>query len=91
VKKLTLSIRGDLAERAKTRARRLGSLSAVFEDFLGSFDGEHIADSLCRELGLNCDDALLAPGEVASRRPKALGGPAAEVVAELRRGRAGLL
>lgn len=91
MKKLTLSVRGDLVERARARAQWLGSLSSLFEDFLGSFDGEYIADSLCGELGLDCGDVLLAPGEVVSRRPKALGGPVAEVVRELRRGRAGLL
>lgn len=91
MKKLTLSVRSDLAERSKIRARRLGSLSALFEDFLTSFDGEDIADSLCRELSLNCNDVLLAPGEVASHRPKGLGRPTSEIVAELRRGRASRL
>ncbi len=64
---------GDAAERA----RRLGSAA---EDF------PWILDALCGDLGLECD-AFLPPGEVAARRPKALGRPASELVAELRRGR----
>ena len=77
---------GDVVERAKSKARRLGSLSAVVEDFLWTLDGEGLVDVLCRDLSLECD-AFLSPGEVAARRPKALGRPAFELVAELRRGR----
>ena len=91
VKKLTLSIREDLAERAKARTRRLGSLSRVVEDFLESIDGEGLADALCRELGLDCAEPLTTPGEIAARRPRALGPPAATLVAEMRRERAGRL
>ena len=53
---------------------------SVEEDFLWTLD------VLCGDLGLECG-ALLPPGEVAARRPKALGRPASELVAELRRGR----
>jgi len=52
----------------------------VEEDFLWTLD------VLCGDLGLECD-AFLPPGEAAARRPKALGRPASELVAELRRGR----
>lgn len=86
MKKVTLSMSGDVVERAKSKARRLGSLSAVVEDFLWTLDGEGLVDVLCRDLSLECD-AFLSPGEVAARRPKALGRPAFELVAELRRGR----
>ncbi len=73
-------------ERVESRAWRLGSLSAVVEDFLWTLDGEGLVDVLCKDLGLECD-AFQPPGEVAARRPKALGRPASELVAELRRGR----
>ncbi len=86
MKKVILSISGDVAERAESKARRLGSLSAVVEDFLWTLDGEGPVDVLCGDLGLECD-AFLPPGEVAARRLKALGRPASELVAELRRGR----
>ena len=76
---------GEVVERAKSKARRLGSLSAVVEDFLWTLDGEGLVDVLCGDLGLECD-AFLPPGEVTARRPKALGQPASELVAELRRG-----
>lgn len=88
MKKLTLSVNGDLAKRAKMRARPFGSLSMLVGDFLGSLDGEELATSLCRELRLYCDEPLLTPGEVVSRRPKAVGRPTSELVAELRRTRA---
>ncbi len=86
MKKVTLSMSGDVVERAKSKAKRLGSLSAVVEDFLWTLDGEGLVDVLCRDLGLECD-AFLPPGEVTARRPKALGQPASELVAELRRAR----
>ncbi len=73
-------------ERTESRAWRLGSLSAVVEDFLWTLDGEGLVDVLCGDLGLECD-AFPPLGEVAARRPKALGRPASELVAELRRGR----
>ena len=79
---------GDVVERAELKARRLGSLSAVVEDFLWTLDGEGLVDVLCGDLGLECD-AFLPPGEVAARRSKALGRPASELVAELRRGQIG--
>jgi hypothetical protein len=84
--RLTLSVSRDVAERAKARARRLGSLSAVVEDFLWTLDGEGLADVLCRDLDLECG-LLLSPGEVAAGRPRAVGPPASELVAELRRER----
>jgi hypothetical protein len=77
---------GDVVERAESKARRLGSLSAVVEDFLWTLDGEGLVDVFCGDLGLECD-AFLPPGEVAARRSKAFGRPASELVAELRRGR----
>jgi hypothetical protein len=86
VNKLTLSVSRDVAERAKARARRLGSLSAVVEDFLWTLDGEGLADVLCRDLDLECG-LLPSPGEVAAGRPRAVGPPASELVAELRRER----
>ena len=86
MKKLTLSVNSDLAERAKMRARPFGSLSMLVGDFLGSLDGEELA--FCRELRLYCDEPLLTPGEVVSRRPKAVGRPTSGLVAELRRARA---
>ncbi len=56
-------------------AERTYSQSASTEDFLWTLD------VLCRDLGY---DAFQPP---AARRPKALGRPASELVAELRRGR----
>jgi len=88
VKKLTLSLNSDLAERAKTRARPFGSLSVLVRDFLSSLDGEELATSLCRELGLDCNEPLFTPGEVMSQRPKAIGQPASGLVVELRNVRA---
>ncbi len=84
--RLTLSVSRDMAERAKARARRLGSLSAVVEDFLWTLDGEGLADVLCRDLDLECG-LLLSPGEVAAGLLRAVGPPASGLVAELRRER----
>jgi hypothetical protein len=86
VKKVTLFMSGDVVERAKSKAKRFSSLSAVVEDFLWTLDGEGLVDVLCRDLGLECD-AFQPPGEVAARRPKTLGRSASELVAELRRSR----
>ncbi|MCC6020299.1 MAG: hypothetical protein LM577_02885 [Thermoproteaceae archaeon] len=72
-KKLTLSVRGDIVDRVGARHRAPGSLSALVEDFLETLDGESLADSLCSELGINCEEPLLAPGEVISRRPRSAG------------------
>gem|GEM_PF-4684572 len=57
--KLTLSVSRDVAERAKARARRLGSLSAVVEDFLWTLDGEGLPTFSAETLTWNAASCCL--------------------------------
>lgn len=64
------------------------SLSQLVEEYLEGLDGESFVDGLCSELGIDCRETTLDPNYVVSARPKSLGGPASELVRELRDERA---
>lgn len=94
MKKLTLSVRKDVLERVKANLHRSGlraSISELFDDYIALLDGEGLAAGLCEELGLECGWPIIAPDEVKTKRPAALGVPTSELVRELRRAREGRL
>ncbi|GBC70035.1 hypothetical protein HRbin01_01743 [archaeon HR01] len=79
--KLTLSVRGEIARRAKSRLALEGrSLSELVEEFLSLYDELGFLDELCRDL--NLEERFYTSVEVETDRP---GGPGAEkIVREIR-------
>ncbi len=82
--KVTLSLRGDLVRRVRSRLALEGrSLSDLVEELLETYDSEGLLDELCDELGL--ERRFYADAEVKSGRPRGL--RAEDVVGEVRHGR----
>jgi len=85
-RKLTLSISKELIEEAKTYAREAGrSLSDIVEEHLECLAYTRWVDILAEELGVGSLEPS-SENEIPMSRPRGLN--AAEVVRELRRGRA---
>lgn len=79
--KVTLSLRGDLVRKVKSRLAIEGkNLSEVVEEFLQMYEQSELLDKICEELGV--ERKFLTSFEIKSQRPRGL--RAEEVVREIR-------
>ena len=79
--KVTLSLRGDLVRKVKSRLAMEGkNLSEVVEEFLQMYEQSELLDKICEELEM--ERKFLTSFEIRSQRPRGL--RAEELIREMR-------